>query len=233
MKRYQIAGLTVDMAVSGRTARQAKAYEISVEGPADIVLTCDVPQILALNPELKTEETAEYMGTGAVFARHLLAFDGSFLHASAVVLDGKAYLFSAPSGTGKSTHTEKWCRLFGATYLNDDKPALRWMNDTWMAYGTPWSGKNDLSSPMGAALGGIAFLKRGEQNAIRRFSPDQALPWFMSQSLWRLSGAEAMDRQLRLADRLLRQVPIWELTCRNDDEAAMVSYRAMTDPEKQ
>ena len=228
MKRYEIAGLTVDMEVSGRTALQAEAYAVSARGKADIELTCDVRQIMALNPDLSSEEMAEYLGTGAIFARHLLAYDGSYLHASAVVADGKAYLFSAPSGTGKSTHTEKWCRLFGATYLNDDKPALRWVNDTWMAYGTPWSGKHDLSSPEGVPLGGIAFVKRAEVNGIRRLSADKALPLFMSQSLWRLSKAASMDKQLHLADRLLRQIPVWELSCRNDDEAAQVSYQAMT-----
>lgn len=233
MKRYRIAGLTVDMEVSGRTAQQAEAYRVPAQGPADIVLTCDIPRILALNPTLKSDELAQYLGTGIIFARHLLAFDGSYLHASAVVLNGKAYLFSAPSGTGKSTHTEKWCRLFGATYLNDDKPALRWVENVWMAYGTPWSGKHDLSCPMGVPLGGIAFVKRGEENTIRRLSADQALPLFMSQSLWRLPKPESMDKQLQLADRLLRQIPIWELTCRNDDAAAMVSYQAMTAPDRE
>ena len=228
MERYRIADLLVDMAVSGRTLRQAEPYRVLREGPADITLECDIPKIMALNPGLPSEEMAEYMGTGALFSRQLLQFDGSYLHASAVVLDGKAYLFSAPSGTGKSTHTEKWCRLFGAVYLNDDKPALRFKDGRWMAYGTPWSGKHDLSSPIGVALGGIAFVRRGEVNTICRLTPSQALARFMSQSLWRLSGREAMDRQLDLVDRLLRQIPVWELTCRNDDQAAHLAHRAMT-----
>lgn len=228
MKRYVIAGLAVDMEVSGRTEQQAAAYAAPNNGPADITLTCDVRRVLELNPEMKTEELAEYIGTGAMFARELLAFDGSYLHSSAVTLEGKAYLFSAPSGTGKSTHTEKWCRLFGASYLNDDKPALRLVDGVWMAYGTPWSGKHDLSIPAGAPLGGIAFVKRGEENAIRRLSPAEALPFFMSQSLWRLRTEQAMEKQLCLVDKLIRQVPVWELTCRNDDEAAFVSHKAMT-----
>lgn len=228
MKRYLIADLAVDMEVSGRTLRQAAAYETTVNGPADITLECDVRGVLELNPQLETEEIAEYMGTGLMFAQHLLAFDGSFLHASAVVLDGKAYLFSAPSGTGKSTHTQKWCRLFGAEYLNDDKPALRLVDGVWMAYGTPWSGKHDLSKPVGAPIGGIAFLKRGEENSIRPFPAKEAVPLFMSQSLWRLYKPESMQRQLSLVDKLFRQLPVWELTCRNDDEAALLSHRVMT-----
>ena len=228
MKRYVIADLTVDMDVSGRTLRQAAAYEAAAQGDADITLQCDVPGVLALNPRFRTEETAEYMGTGLLFAWELLNFNGSFLHASAVLLDGKAYFFSATSGKGKSTHTEKWCRLFGARYLNDDKPAIRLTDGVWKAYGTPWSGKYDLSLPVGAPLGGIAFLERGD-NAIRPMTAAEALPLFMQQSLWRLPDPEAMGRQLDLVDQLLRQVPIWKLTCRNDDEAALISHKAMTE----
>lgn len=227
MKRYMIAGLAVDMDVSGQTEKRAAAYAAANEGPADITLDCDVRGVLELNPELETYDLAEYMGTGVYFARELLNFDGSYLHASAVVLEGKAYLFSADSGTGKSTHTEKWCRLFGATYLNDDKPALRRVNNTWFAYGTPWSGKHDLSSPEGVPLGGIAFLKRGQENAIRPMPAGEAVKYFMSQSLWRLDDRESMEKQLAFMDTILQQVPIWELTCRNDDAAAFVSRNAM------
>ena len=227
MGMYRIADLLVQMDVSGRTLQQAKAYEVHVEQPADIVLKCDVDEIMALNPDLSCRDVAQYMGTGAIFARELLAFDGSFLHSSAVVLDGKAYLFSAPSGTGKSTHTEKWCRLFGARYLNDDKPALRLVDGVWMAYGTPWSGKHDLSSNEGVPVGGVAVLRRGEDNTITRMQPAEALPWIMSQTSFRLRR-EHMEKQLVLMDRFLRQVPIWQLSCRNEDAAAFVSRDAMT-----
>lgn len=227
MKRYLIAGLTVDMDVSGRTELQARPYQVQADGPADITLTCDSHRVLERNPQLESLETAQYMGTGAIFSRALLKFDGSYLHASAVMLDGKAYLFSANSGTGKSTHTEKWCRLFGATYLNDDKPALRLIDGVWMAYGTPWSGKHDLSSPIGVPLGGIAFLKRGEENAICPMAAAEAVPLLMCQSLWQLRQ-EQMEKQLELMDKLLRQIPVWELTCRNDDEAAILSHSVMT-----
>ncbi len=229
-KRYQIAGLTVEMDASGRTAQQAEPYAVDTPGPADIRICCDPAETLRLNPQFLNEDDAEYIGTGLLFARNLLDYQGFRLHASAVAVGGKAYLFSAPSGTGKSTHTEKWCRLFGAEYINDDKPALRQASGVWTVYGTPWSGKHDLSKPQGVALGGIAFLDRGE-NAIRRLTPAEALPWLMSQSL-RLLPRERMERFLTLADDLLRQTPIWFLTCRNEDAAALLSYRAMTGQEE-
>lgn len=227
MKRYLIAGLTVDMEVSGRTQAQAVPYLTQVNGPADITLSCDVRRVLELLPELETMDTAEYVGTGVVFARRLLKHQGMYLHSSAVVLDGKAYLFSANSGVGKSTHTEKWCRLFGATYLNDDKPALRYIDGTWIAYGTPWSGKHDLSSPVSAPLGGIAFLERGEENSISPATADWAVPRLLHQSFWDLPQ-QYMETLLELLDKLVRQVPIWKLTCRNEDAAAILSHDVMT-----
>ncbi len=225
--RYRIADLEVEMESFGRTRQQAAAYRVSANGPADITLHCDAAKILELNPHMVDEETAMYMGSGAMFSRHLLDFNGTYLHASSVILDGKAYLFSANSGVGKSTHTEKWCRLFGAEYLNDDKPALRLVDGRWFAYGTPWSGKHDLSSPKSAPVGGIAFITRGQENTIRPMDPGKAVPLIMNQSLWRLE-MQQMERQLALVDKLVRSVPIWELTCRNDDEAAVVSREAMT-----
>lgn len=228
MKHYQIAGLTVAMEVFGRTEAQAKPYECPAENPADITIHCDARRVFEMNPSVGTEDAALYIATGILFARKLLDFEGTYLHASAVCLEGKGYLFSANSGTGKSTHTEKWCRLFGATYLNDDKPALRFHDGNWMAYGTPWSGKHDLSAPMGVPLGGVAFLKRGQENSIRRLTAQEAVPLFIRQSVWRLPRMEQMEKQLALVDRLVQQIPIWELTCRNDDEAAILAHAEMT-----
>ena len=228
MEHYQIAGLTVQMDVFGRTEVQARPYRCPVNGPADITIRCDARRVFEMNPSVGTEDTALYIATGILFAQQLLNFEGTYLHASAVVLEGKAYLFSAHSGTGKSTHTEKWCRLFGAEYLNDDKPALRSFDGKWVAYGTPWSGTHDLSSPQGAPVGGIAFLKRGQENSIRRLTAQEAVPLLIGQSLWRLPKHGQMQQQLKLVDRLVQQVPVWELTCRNDDDAAILSHDAMT-----
>lgn len=226
MARCKIAGLQVDVFAQGRTWKQLQPYLTEENGPADMTVQCDSQSILERNPAFGNLDSAEYMGTGSAFARGLLRFDGFQLHSSAVMLDGKAYLFSAPSGTGKSTHTEKWCRLFGAQLLNDDKPVLRLQQGQWIAYGTPWSGKHDLSLPTGVPLGGIAFLRRAEENRITRLDAQEAVPLIISQSL-RFLNTEQMTLQLTLIDQLLRQMPVWLLECRNDDQAAYLSYEHM------
>ena len=227
MEKYRIAGLTVEMEAFGRTKLQAEPYRIKTDAPADITITCDAAKVLELNPYMGDLDMAYYVGSGIHFTWGLLRHQGTYIHSSAILLDGKAYLFSADSGTGKSTHTEKWCRLFGATYLNDDKPAVRLENGVWIAYGTPWSGKHDLSSPEWAPIGGIAFLKRGDTNAIVPMAPKDAVSKLIPQSMWKLSR-EMMINQLDLTDHLLRNVPIWELTCQNNDEAALLSHKVMT-----
>lgn len=227
VKRYEIAGLKIDMEPVGRTVAQAEPYASQSSGPADLTIKVDVLKLIEKSEWIKTEDVAYYMGSGSRFSTALLDHQGFMLHSSAVILDGGAYLFSAPSGTGKSTHTEKWIRLFGAEYLNDDKPALRLVDGVWMAYGTPWSGKHDLSKPAGVPLRGIAFLCRGDQNDVSPMDPAEALPCLMSQTVYQLPERR-MDALLSLADDLLRRVPFWVVTCRNDDDAAILSRRVMT-----
>lgn len=226
MARYRIAGLTVEMQASGRTARQAAAYAVPAGAPPDLSITCGPARVWEANPALESLDDAEYMGTGAAFARGLLDFGGLQLHASAVALEGRAWLFSGPCGVGKSTHAEKWMRLFGAAMLNDDKPALRRVDGTWYACGTPWSGKYDKSAPLDVPLGGLCFLRRGGERTARRLTPEEALPLLLSQTTRRLDPART-DKLLALADLLLREAALWQLTCTHSDAAAYTARAAL------
>ncbi len=118
-----------------------------------------------------------------------------FLHSSAVVVDGYAYLFSADSGTGKSTHTGLWLEHFKekAFIINDDKPVLRLENGQWFVYGTPWSGKTDLNINVKAKLGAIVFLERAKENHITPIEVKEAIPLFFNQTVRRLKREEKMD----------------------------------------
>lgn len=227
--RYEIAGLLVEMECSGRTLQQAEAYRIPEDDRLpQITIKVDPQLVLSRMPELETLEMAEYLATGDVFAGGLLRNAGMMLHASCISYGGQAVCFSAPPGVGKSTHTEKWVRLFGAQILNDDKPALRRLGGGWHAFGTPWSGKHDLSVNRGAGLKAICFLFRGEENRIEPLTPAQALPLLMSQTVFRL-GRGGMERLLELADRLLREVPIWRIECTPEDAAAEFVRAALFD----
>lgn len=224
---YKIAGLTVEMDSFGRTVEQAKPYLCEAATP-DIVIKSDWKILQAQQPHLSKDD-CEYMYTGAVFYRNLLRHDGFLLHSSAVVVDGRAYLFSAPCGTGKSTHTKLWLEVFGdrAYILNDDKPALRLEDGTWYAYGTPWSGKHDISTNTRVPVAGICFLQRGLENTIRPFGGSKAVFALLEQTA-RPPETELREQLMDLMQKLMENVPVWRLECNMDPSAAIVSYEAMS-----
>ncbi len=149
-------------------------------------------------------------------------------HASAIAVDGEAYLFSAPSGTGKSTHTSLWRKVFQdrAVMVNDDKPLFRFKEDGVYVYGTPWDGKHRLSENLSCKLKGICFLERGEQNSIRSLSTPQALPRIMSQTYLPKSEREC-QKVIGMVGKLCAQVPLYLLKCNISEEAALLSYNTM------
>lgn len=230
---YKIAGLTVKMDTFGKTIERAEPYKIEPLDDVDItVRSSDLVTYGLKFEELwleYPEEDREYLATGIMFYQHFLDFDGLRLHSSCVVVDDRAYLFTAYSGTGKSTHTTLWLKQFGdrAYILNDDKPALRLEDGVWYAYGTPWSGKHDLSRNARVPVAGIACLERGENNEIERYSGIGAINAIISQ-LERPDSAECRIKLLNLLDKLLAKVPVWRLKCNMDPEAVVVSYEAMS-----
>ncbi len=231
MDRYRIAELIVDLTAKYEPLRsQAKAYryEGSEKAIADISISDSYLQQLRRNHPEGQDPLFEYLGTGSNFYTLLLSFQGMMLHASAVEIDGKAYLFSAPSGTGKSTHTALWLQLFGerARIINDDKPALRWQEETFFVYGTPWSGKTSLNINCKVPLQGIAFLQQSTENTIERISTKEALPQLLDQTV-RPGNPNQYDFLLQVLEKLVQTVPIYRLHCNMDPEAAKVSYQAM------
>ncbi len=227
MYHYRIAGLQVAMESFGRTVTQAEPYRCVPFEKADIVIRSNWEILKERAPHL-SDESCEYLSTGSSFYRQLLDFDGMLLHSSAVMVDGKAYLFTAPCGTGKSTHTQLWLRLFGdrAKILNDDKPALRLEQGVWYAYGTPWSGKTDQNINAKVPLAGICVLGRGAENKIMPYSGAKAVHDILEQTA-RSADAGFMVKLLELLDKLVTAVPVWKLECNMDLQAAQVSYDAM------
>ena len=152
------------------------------------------------------------------------------LHASAIEYKGRAYLFSGPSTVGKSTHSRLWQTLLGADaqVFNDDKPALRLLDGRWYAYGTPWCGKDGINQNKKVPLAGICFLKKAKENRIRLMSPVEAIPYMVSQTMYRLTRKTDMELLLSHIDQLVRAIPVYELECLPDLAAAQLSCNTMT-----
>lgn len=162
-------------------------------------------------------------------ADYLVSRNTLMFHGSTVAVDGDAYLFTAPCGTGKSTHTRLWRELFGerAVMVNDDKPFLQITSDCVLAYGSPWSGKHGLATNVCVPLKGICSLHRGKENVINPVQADALVDLLRKQV--HIPSDEALARKtLCLLDTLAATVPLWEMYCNKDLGAARLSYQIMS-----
>lgn len=215
---------------------QMEAYRIETSKEPDITLSITRPfceQKQKENPHL-TVDQCEYIFAGSEFYRKLILHQGFFLHASAVEVEHKAYLFSARSGTGKSTHTKLWQKHFGADkalIINDDKPAIKIEDHHCMVYGTPFSGKTDENLNRCAPLQGICMIERGSENKIWRIEAGEAIPLLFQQTILP-RNQQFIDLLFPMIETLLRQVPIYRMQCNISEEAAILSYQTMRGEER-
>ena len=162
-------------------------------------------------------------------AELLLDRDILLMHGSTVAVDGKAYLFTAACGTGKSTHTRFWRQAFGdrAVMVNDDKPFLRIQSDGVLACGAPWSGKHGLETNITVPLQGICVLERGTENEICPAAAEELLPMLLHQGCPPREEAQ-LPHYEHLVHTLAQTVPLWKMRCNLDPNAARVAWEAMS-----
>lgn len=155
-------------------------------------------------------------------------------HGSVLAIDGKGYLFTAPSGTGKSTHTRLWKEYFKdrVVVVNDDKPFLKIEDDEVFAYGTPWDGKHRLSSNIKVPLKGICILSQNKENWIKKIDSKNVYPYLYNQVYHILNERENAIKTLQIFDKLLKIVPIYKMGCNISYDAVKTSYLGMIGDEK-
>ncbi len=176
------------------------------------------------------EYPAPYLETLAVYRRiaaQMLERDTLLLHGAAVAVKDRAWLFTAPSGTGKTTHIRLWLdQIEGSYVVNGDKPLIHIGEDVTV-YGTPWAGKEGMQKNVGVKLCGIVFLERGAENRIGRTTLLQSLPLLIQQS-YRPNDKSGTEKALALIGKLGSRVPLYRLQCNMRPEAAWTAYRKLS-----
>ena len=144
----------------------------------------------------------------------LANYEGMYIHGAAVLYKNKAYLFTAPSGTGKSTHIALWKKLLGdeAVILNGDKPFLRWMGGKIMVCPSPWRGKEGWGENLTAPLGGIFILRRGETDRVEQISDLDVLNNLLSETIYP-EDQELTEKLVDLLGKIMESVPVRMLYC--------------------
>lgn len=170
------------------------------------------------------EAELEFSAISRKLTEALLACDTLLFHASALSFDGEGYLFTALSGTGKSTHSRLWREVYGdhVTMVNDDKPFLRLSGDEVLVCGSPWNGKHRLSANLQVPVRGICLLNRASENSICPISARDAFPALLQQS-YRPKDPLLMHRTLSILEQICRRVPFYTLGCNMEPDAAITA----------
>ena len=241
MMKIRIADLNIEIRnIYPSTREYCKEYLLEESVSCDLSFEISEDDIRFERDRSKREDIAEgrdvrefsdaYLETLAVYrkiAESLPLYDTFLFHGSAVAAGGEGFLFTAASGTGKSTHTALWRELLGdrAVMVNDDKPLIRIGSDgSAVVYGTPWDGKHRISSNVSVPLKAVCILERAEENRIKRITKQEAYPMLMQQ-VYRPSDTDAMRRTLELIDSM--DTDIYRLGCNMDISAAELSYETM------
>lgn len=173
----------------------------------------------------------QYLDALAVYrmiCERMISYDTILFHSSALMLDGTAYLFTAHSGTGKSTHARLWREYFGdrVTMINDDKPLISFGKDGAVVWGTPYAGKECIHNNVSAKVGGIIFLHQHSENVIRPMSQKESFPLFLEQSYRPVcDGGRVKTMELLLR---LSALPTYSLGCTISREAVELAYQTLT-----
>lgn len=226
----RIAELYVDIPETGGLPPRCRDYYWNGEPETEVIAIKEENYEPEYWPGLAYNDIC-YLESGHLFDHALVRNFGMRIHASAIAWEGRAYLFSAPCGTGKSTHRKMWQQLYGedvAVVFNDDKPALRMLDGKWYAYGTPWCGKEGINQNMKVPLGGICFIQQGPENRIHRLSTLEILPRVIDQTVWRMDTREELNMLMVNLDNLIQNIPIFLMECTPTVEAAKLSSETMS-----
>ncbi len=157
----------------------------------------------------------------------VISHNAFMMHSSVVVHQGVAYVFTAKSGTGKTTHSMLWLKNFpGSFIINGDKPIFRLIDGEFYVYGTPWCGKEGYNKNARAKVGALCFIERSKKNSICPISSKEVLLKIFDQ-LYIPEEKEATEKLFTLLDSFLNHIPAYRLSCNISDEAAIIAERTM------
>ena len=233
MAIYRIADLNIELKNRYDYIEKQCASYLAPEGAVpDLVIEVSEEEIDRAIEEGEGRFSRGYYESICAYRRLCTAIlhdDAILVHSAVVEVGGRAYAFSAQSGTGKSTHIKLWAKYFPGQVdiINGDKPILRRKGDQFIVYGTPWCGKEGWQRNVSAPLAAICFLERSKENYIRPMTASEAVDRIFHQML-HPRGRREMELTLSLADSLIKNVPIYLLGCDISREAAALSFTTLT-----
>lgn len=244
VNRYKFADKVVEIR-SLHEEVHAYCSDYLTYDPVDYIVTTSQADIEFEREKSKREDikagiavrnfTDSYLEELAVYrkiAEKMTDYDTILFHGSVIAVDGIGYLFTAKSGTGKSTHTRLWREYFGdrAVMVNDDKPLIKITDTEVTVYGTPWDGKHRISTNTSVPLKAVCILGRGAENEISRIPVSQAYPMLLQQT-YRPNDMIKMQNIFTLLDRMCQNIVLYDLKCNMNTDAVTTAYNGMNTEE--
>ena len=163
---------------------------------------------------------SRYMWSSVSLAQLIVAKNAFFLHSSFIEVGGKAVLFSAASGTGKSTQASLWQKHRGAEIINGDKAGVLVENGVY-ACGVPFCGTSGICQNRVMPLGAIVLLSQSKSNSVKRLAGLEALHGVLKNVHLDLLAPNEQRRIFDLLIELLSVVPVYSLACTPDEDAVI------------
>lgn len=206
-------------------------YIIEEKERVDIDAVADADEIareMATYNVAHSEAYCESICLYRAIAEQLPMLDRFVFHGAAVSIGGRGFIFTAPSGTGKTTHIDLLLKNYPADVdiINGDKPIIYVTDVGARVCSTPWAGKEGMNKNTSAPLAGIVLLRRGCENSIKKIAPGDYFAAIMAQTYFP-KNARARVATLDLLDRLARSVDFYLLECNVSDQAAKTSFEKL------
>lgn len=144
------------------------------------------------------------------------------LHASFIAWQQEGILFSAPSGTGKSTQADLWKKFENAEIINGDRAALSKEQGRWKAHGLPLAGSSAIFRNETYPVRAIVVLRQGKENKLEKIKPVEAFRWIYSEMTVQYWDEEFQRSLLELLREMVLQIPVYWLECLPDQSAVEI-----------
>lgn len=141
-----------------------------------------------------------------LYSRMLHHLNGVLVHASGINDGGNGYLFTAVSGTGKSTMAGLWAQK-GGVVINDDILAITTHGGVAI-HNIPMPHYDD--HPKSAPLKAIFIIKQSPRNYIIPLKGAQAAMQLMANCIQQFGTPEYVRQHLATISAIAAQVPIYE-----------------------
>lgn len=188
----------------------------------------EIDEEIEISEFTPTRGYAESICVYREIAKKLPFYDRFVFHGAVISCGGDGFIFTAPSGTGKTTHIMLWKKYIeGVEVVNGDKPIIRVTDEGVTAYATPYAGKERMQNHSSVGIKAICILKRGTENRIKKVRASECISDIVRQ-VYIPPEPDAVMATFDLLDKMLRQIDIYILECDISEEAVKCSYEAMS-----